>query len=182
MELLTSDTLSRALTLVARGQHETAHYFLNPPIPQNTGQIDGARNERHSPVRNLVSVMKLGPSGSPIQLDSRRDRERSPGSDTGLVIVHASGVDLTTMSSLDAEIEASLEWINRPAVLSRDSRKAVLQAIGVISSQRGYTFRTASEQLWAKRIGGIRRLIERSCEWREVEGQGVSNDVVVEES
>lgn len=72
------------------------------------------------------------------------------------------------MHSLDAELESSLEWINHPAVFGRDSRKAVLQAIGVISSQRAYTFRTPSEALWADRILGVKRLAERSREWREV--------------
>jgi hypothetical protein len=71
------------------------------------------------------------------------------------------------MHALDGDIEASLEWINHPAVFSRDSRKAVLQAIGVISSQRGYTFRTPSEALWADRIPGVRKLTERSRDWRE---------------
>jgi len=71
------------------------------------------------------------------------------------------------MSALDTELESSLEWINHPAVFSRDSRKAVLQAIGVVSSQRGYTCRTRAEALWAERIEGIRRLSERSREWRE---------------
>jgi len=71
------------------------------------------------------------------------------------------------MHALDAELESSLEWINHPAVFGRDSRKAVLQAIGVISSQRAYTFRTPSESLWADRITGVKRLAERSREWRE---------------
>jgi hypothetical protein len=71
------------------------------------------------------------------------------------------------MTALDAELEASLEWISHPAVFGRDSRKAVLQAIGVISSQRGYSFRTPAESLWASRISGIRRLSERSRDWRE---------------
>lgn len=83
----------------------------------------------------------------------------------------APGIDATTVSALDAELEASLEWINHPAVFGRDSRKAVLQAIGVISSQRGYTFRTPVESLWASRVSGVKRLTERSREWRE-EGGG----------
>jgi len=47
----------------------------------------------------------------------------------------------------------------------------VLQAIGVISSQRAFTFRTPIESLWAGRIGGVKRLTEKSREWRE-EGGG----------
>jgi hypothetical protein len=83
----------------------------------------------------------------------------------------STGIDSTTVAALDAELEASLEWINHPAVFGRDSRKAVLQAIGVISSQRGYTFRTPIETLWASRVVGVKRVTDRSREWRE-EGGG----------
>ena len=79
----------------------------------------------------------------------------------------AAGIDTSTMKALDAELEASLEWISHPAVFGRDSRKAVLQAIGVISSQRGYTFRTAAESLWASRIPGVKRLLEHNRDWRD---------------
>jgi hypothetical protein len=84
----------------------------------------------------------------------------------------SSSVDARTVAALDAELESSLEWINHPAIFSRDSRKAVLQAIGVISSQRGYTFRTPAESLWAERMSGIKALSERSREWREVSDDG----------
>jgi hypothetical protein len=86
-------------------------------------------------------------------------------------------VDPTIINALDAEVEAALEWVNHPAVFSRDSRKAVLQAIGVISSQRAYTFRTPSESQWAERVPGIKRLIERSREWRAA----VGDDALMEE-
>jgi hypothetical protein len=89
------------------------------------------------------------------------------------------GIDANTVAALDAELDASLEWINHPAVFGRDSRKAVLQAIGVISSQRGYTFRSPVESLWAGRISGVKRLTERSREWRE-EGGGEGG--IMEES
>ncbi|KAK1092267.1 hypothetical protein LTR48_004651 [Friedmanniomyces endolithicus] len=79
----------------------------------------------------------------------------------------AAGIDPSTMAALDAELVASLEWIAHPTVFGRDSRKAVLQAIGVISSQRGFTYRTPAESLWAGRIAGVKRLAERSREWRE---------------
>jgi len=76
------------------------------------------------------------------------------------------------VAALDAELESSLEWISHPAVFGRDSRKAVLQAIGVISSQRAFTFRTPIESLWAGRVGGIKRLADKSREWREECGEG----------
>lgn len=80
------------------------------------------------------------------------------------------------MSALDYELESGLEWISHPAVFSRDSRKAVLQTIGVISSQRGLSFRTPSESLWANRIPGIKILTEQSREWREVGDESLAEE------
>ncbi len=77
----------------------------------------------------------------------------------------AVGIDASTVAALDAELESSLEWISHPAVFGRDSRKAVLQAIGVISSQRAFTFRTPIESLWAARVSGVKRLVEKSREF-----------------
>jgi hypothetical protein len=170
MELLTSDMLTRSLTLVSRGQHDRAHHLLNetrtilkglgkgglPPLPPSAGS---GINKRHTPPEHK--------SGSPRADTPEHKRDRSPHSDTSTPIARTSGIDLATMNALDADIEASLEWINHPAVFSRDSRKAVLQAIGVISSQRAYTFRSASESIWAERVTGIKQMTEYSREWRE---------------
>jgi len=90
-----------------------------------------------------------------------------------------SGIDAAVVSALDAELEASLEWINHPAVFGRDSRKAVLQAIGVISSQRGYTSRMPIEAFWADRIKGTKKLLEKSRDWREA---GMGEEALVEEA
>lgn len=166
MELLTSDMLTRALTLVSRGQHERAHHLLTetrtilkglgkgglPPIPHPGARVPSAPNSTNGHHNGSPR------SGSP-------DHLPSPHSETSMG--PGGIVDAVTMSALDGDIESSLEWINHPAVFSRDSRKAVLQAIGVISSQRGYTFRTPSEALWADRVAGVKRLTERSREWRE---------------
>ncbi|KAL6827026.1 hypothetical protein J3E69DRAFT_355175 [Trichoderma sp. SZMC 28015] len=191
MELLTSDMLTRALTLVSRGQHDRAHTLLNetrsilkglgkgglPPVP---------------PSKSLPSTPHPGNEGSPASGTPDWKRSPSPTSATsssgngppalgpppplgrsrstdGLTL--GVGIDATTVAALDAELESSLEWIQHPAVFGRDSRKAVLQAIGVISSQRAFTSRSPIESLWSTRIGGIKRLAERSREWRE-EGGG----------
>ncbi|KAL6802002.1 hypothetical protein J3E68DRAFT_434971 [Trichoderma sp. SZMC 28012] len=191
MELLTSDMLTRALTLVSRGQHDRAHTLLNetrsilkglgkgglPPVP---------------PSKSLPSTPHPGNEESPASGTPDRKRSPSPTSATsssgngppalgpppplgrsrstdGLTL--GVGIDATTVAALDAELESSLEWIQHPAVFGRDSRKAVLQAIGVISSQRAFTSRSPIESLWSTRIGGIKRLAERSREWRE-EGGG----------
>lgn len=202
MELLTSDMLTRALTLVSRGQHERAHTLLNetrsilkglgkgglPPVPPAANKSGPS-----TPHPSSNDASSPNPSGTP-------DRKRSPSpptastpggngngngngnsgygvqqlptsrSNDGLGL--SSGIDANTVSALDHELESSLEWINHPAVFGRDSRKAVLQAIGVISSQRAFTFRTPVEGLWAGRVGGVKRLTEKSREWREEGGEG----------
>lgn len=225
MELLTSDMLTRALTLVSRGQHERAHHLLTetrgilrglgkgglPPVPGPTSMKDASNGSKESgrpttsnnvtPSNNNTSVTApsittanghlTSSSGAPVAPPSptnttntatshSSDRRRTPSPTTlhlppaapisreASPFQPAPGIDATTMRALDAELESALEWINHPAVFGRDSRKAVLQAIGVISSQRGYTFRTAAESLWARRVGGVRRLGERAKEWREM--------------
>jgi hypothetical protein len=195
MELLTSDMLTRALTLVGRGQNDNAGRLIRetqsilkglgkgglPPVPQ-------AGNKGSTP-----STPHPGqePSPSP-SLDNRR-RTPSPGSSSsslatvtasgsnslghsrshdGLVPGLGAGIDAHTVAALDMELQNALEWISHPAVFSRDSRKAVLQAIGVISSQRAFTFRTAIESLWAGRVAGVKSLTEKSREWREENSEG----------
>jgi hypothetical protein len=171
MELLTSDMLTRALTLVSRGQHERAHHLLKetrsilkglgkgglPPLPPPGHR----RNDAPS------ATGSTGDSSPTTNSNSGEMRPRTPSPHADSPFTPAAGIDARTMHALDAELESSLEWINHPAVFGRDSRKAVLQAIGVISSQRAYTFRSPSESLWAERITGIKRLSERSRLWRE---------------
>ena len=181
MELLTSDMLARALGLVARGQNDRAQHLLSetrsilkglgkgglPPLPTPppTGalpptpiQVDSARNSPHE-------------SGFPMPPRSPNLCEpQSPISPGG-------GIDRSTMTALDSELESSLEWICHPTVFGRDTRKSILQAIGVISSQRGYTFRTPSESLWARRVPGIKRLADASLKWREVGEDGALLEV-----
>ncbi|EAW11187.1 VWA and PH domain-containing RING finger protein [Aspergillus clavatus NRRL 1] len=171
MELLTSDMLTRALTLVTRGQHDRAQHLLTetrsilkglgkgglPPLPPGaakpSGHIDaGSRGE---------TPLSVSPQSS-----NYTEGHSSAASDAA-TIAPVPAVDAQTMTALDADLESALEWINHPAVFGRDSRKAVLQAIGVISSQRAYTYRTPSEAHWAQRVLGIRRLTERSKDWRE---------------
>ncbi|KAM0595502.1 hypothetical protein ACHAPN_005364 [Verticillium nonalfalfae] len=191
MELLTSDMLTRALTLVSRGQHDRAHTLLNetrsilkglgkgglPPVPSlpPNKSLPSTPHPGHdgSPTTGTPD-RKRTPSPTQSTTSSAMDRFPAPGigrsrSHDGLSL--STGIDASTVAALDAELESSLEWISHPAVFGRDSRKAVLQAIGVISSQRAFTFRTPIESIWSGRVGGVRRLTERSREWRD-EGGG----------
>ncbi|EJT82047.1 von Willebrand RING finger domain-containing protein [Gaeumannomyces tritici R3-111a-1] len=234
MELLTSDMLTRALTLVSRGQHDRAHTLLNetrsilkglgkgglppvPPVPNKSqpstphAGAEGSptmgptfperKNGTPSPTHSTIShsTLREGREGSISGAagyqgphhHSTMSRSRSidalsaaagmgPSSATPPMMVGGpNGIDATAVAALDAELESSLEWIGHPAVFGRDSRKAVLQAIGVISSQRAFTFRTPIEALWAGRVNGVRRLTERSREWRE---DGGGEGGIMEES
>lgn len=162
MELLTSDMLTRALTLVSRGQHDRAHHLLK----ETRTILKGLGKGGLPPIPN---GNKAPSAPTSVQGDGRATPERQPSpiSDSGSGVGHASSIDAITLNALDTELEASLEWINHPAVFGRDSRKAVLQAIGVIASQRGYTFRTPAESLWAGRVAGVKRLTHHSREWRD---------------
>ncbi|KAK3368080.1 hypothetical protein B0H63DRAFT_68591 [Podospora didyma] len=197
MELLTSDMLTRALTLVSRGQHDRAHTLLNetrsilkglgkgglPPVPPTPAGNKSQPSTPHpsndaSPTLAGTPDRKNTPSPTSA---SQNTNNGFPGpllprsrSNDGLGLASmgtAAGIDANTVAALDAELESSLEWINHPAVFGRDSRKAVLQAIGVISSQRAFTFRTPIESLWAGRVSGVKKLTSKSREWRE-EGGG----------
>ena len=198
MELLTSDMLTRALGLVSKGHHERAHHLLHetrsilkglakgglPPLPPQTPKtpqlgsalsatVPGTPNPNDSPQRlpsplpsengTMTTANGAGAIGTGV----------ASGTETRPPPTTAPGIDTEALAALDTELESSLEWITHPAVFGRDSRKAVLQAIGVISSQRGYTFRTPSESLWAGRVAGIKNLTAKSREWREV-GDGES--------
>ncbi|KAL9061470.1 MAG: hypothetical protein Q9162_000001 [Coniocarpon cinnabarinum] len=171
MELLASDMLQRALTLVARGKHEQAHDLLRetrsilkglgkgslPPVPSQAGSTKSRLDS------SAASVASSG--HSPAASDTTERRHSPPPANGAFASAH--GIDPTVMTALDAELESSLEWINHPAVFQRDSRKAVLEKIGVISSQRAYTFRTALETLYAQKIPGIRMLYDESRSWPE---------------
>ncbi|EGD96328.1 von Willebrand RING finger domain-containing protein [Trichophyton tonsurans CBS 112818] len=188
MELLTSDMLMRSLTLVTRGQHDRAHHLLTetrsilkglgkgglPPLPPGAIPTPNPRatlTPTLTPASEAHSPENYSPH-FPDALDCRAS-SHSPDAPT---ITPVAAVDSAIISALDADLEAALEWITHPAVFSRDSRKAVLQAIGVISSHRGYTFRTPSESLWAERIPGVKRLTEKSREWREVGDESLAEE------
>jgi len=196
MELLTSDMLTRALTLVSRNQADRANHLLTetrtilrglargglpPPPPPPSTRIpptpaltsNGATSGSNSPIMTAtehpptppLSEQSPPPSYAPPPPPSLPQTQSFATSPSTMTL--AAGIDPQTINALDAEIESALEWISHPAIFGRDTRKAVLQAIGVISSQRAFTYRTAVETLWADRVPGVKRLGEQSREWRE---------------
>lgn len=240
MELLTSDMLSRALTLVGRGQQERAAHLLietrailkglgrgglpsvggagqPPPVPAMplgglpplppTPATPGFKGR--SPSGNLGSLDGESSSSSMERDRTRRSRDPSPaqlspatyqgggfdartaplppppGPPPSLPLPSGGGglsvdtrpqtspvpypgglvIDPKTVEALDAELEAALEWIHHPAVFSRDSRKAVLQAVGVVQDQRAFTTRTGLEKLISDRVPGVLNALGRAADW-----------------
>lgn len=183
MELLTSDMLSRSLTLVSRGQNERAHHLLAETRSILKGLGKGGLPPLPPPPSGALPPTPKQPAGSHSPVDSSYNSATStrapspPRQEPMHAFTPAAGIDSNTMSALDFELESGLEWISHPAVFSRDSRKAVLQTIGVISSQRGLSFRTPSESLWANRIPGVKNLTEQSREWREAGDESLAEEM-----
>ena len=163
--------LQRALYLVSRGQHERAQHLLSETRSILKGLAKGGLPPLPPPTPQLNGVSPPNPS----VIERSPERVPSPPQSNALFQT-APGIDVDTLHALDSELDLALEWINHPAVFGRDSRKAVLQAIGVISSQRGYSFRTPSESLWASRIGGIKNLTEKSRERREISEESLAEE------
>lgn len=184
LELLTSDMLTRALTLVDKNQPTRANHLLaetrtilkglskgnlpSPPSPPPTASLPATPKSpppsttSPPPLTITTSLPKdiTSLNGTPI---SSRPQSRIMDN-----FVPSVTIDQALMDVLDSELTSNLEWISHPDVFARDSRKAILQTIGVIESQRGYTLRTPLETFWANRIPGIKFALDRSREWREL--------------
>lgn len=181
MEMLISDMLGKALLFASNGQPENAQKVLLttrsvlkgwgkagqpnglgpptgglPPIPSSRA---GSRPPP-SPSPNATPTNDEIPQKSPITAIPASPHPLMPT---------MTGVDFEILTALDAEVEAALEWITHSSVFARDARKGVLQAIGVISSQRAYTHRTAVERIWSDRISGVRDMAAKAREWRKDE-------------
>lgn len=130
-----------------------------PPIPKNLGNdmqyiSDSNRSSptTGSPARNENAAIR----------SHRLPRTPSLPTMPRLVplnaFVTAAGIDIATVNALDAELDSALQGLVSPLIFDSENHKAVLQAVDVISSQRGCNFRTPAESLWAARIPGVRRL------------------------
>ncbi|KZF21636.1 hypothetical protein L228DRAFT_253508 [Xylona heveae TC161] len=181
MELLTSDMLTRALILVSKGQNDRAQHLLTetrtilkglgkgglPPLPPPAQKASTSSLKGGSANDDAASTITgTGP-----------ERLHPPSPIPESAFIPGAGIDGKTVAALDSELNAALEWMGHAAIFGRDSRKSVLQSIGVISSQRGYTFRTPCESLWAGRIAGINRLAAKSRQWREVGDESLMEEI-----
>ncbi|KAF1822456.1 uncharacterized protein K489DRAFT_292355, partial [Dissoconium aciculare CBS 342.82] len=152
LELLTSDMLSRALQLIDQGQSARATHLLSETrtILQGLGKVNISSLPSPPPSVALPPTPKTPTKGSPI-----------------IAPLSAPSVsfDPAMMAILDSELNSNLDWIAHPDIFARDPRKAILQSIGVISTQRGFTLRTPTEALCAARISGVQHALKQSRAW-----------------
>ena len=113
MELLTSDMLTRALTLVSRGQHDRAHHLLKetrsilkglgkgglPPIPQGNPKSTSTPSSVHGAEQGAEAGDEKSDRADKAERPERPERQPSPSSDSG--IAAASGIDAITLNALD---------------------------------------------------------------------------------
>nr|POF05993.1 hypothetical protein CFP56_53380 [Quercus suber] len=173
MELLSSDMLTRALSLVSHGKHDRAKHLLTETRSILKGLAKGSLPPLPPPPS--AALPATPPSADHIESSAYETTpisvlQPNPSRASSTFRLSAApGIDVKTMLALDRQLGASLEWIEEPTVFMRDARKNILQAIGTISTQRAFTFRTPVERLWASRIAGVQRLAALSEEWAEID-------------
>ena len=137
-ELLTADMLRRALVLNSRGQNPVAQRLLEEGKTILQSLVQG----------NLSSIPRYDEEGRGTQvLDSAQTLSR---------------LDASVGEALRTEVTACLEGLDDSTSFVHDTRKAVLQTIDVLTSQRAFTFRSAIEAMLAGRVDRIRGMVERS--------------------
>jgi hypothetical protein len=178
LELLTSDMLMRALALVDQDQSARATHLLSEtrtilqelgkanlsslPTPPPSGALPPTPR---TPEKNSPLLAPLSTPSSPNRgFSSRPSSSSRTQESTSLGNV---SFDPAMMAILDAELNSNLEWIAHPDIFARDPRKAILQAIGVISTQRGFTLRTPAEAFYAARISSVQHALEQSRAWQK---------------
>lgn len=171
MELLTSEQLTIALRLIGKGRYDEAHRHLAQTRDIIRRFDSGAFDLPATP--NVAAPPKPPSASRPPQSSTiTSDKSRPTSSSaTGSTIPSLSTAATLSpvMAALEMTLSAALEEVIHPNVFMQDQRKAVLQAIGVISSQRAFTYRTDIELMWAQRITGTKKLLEASSAWRELQ-------------
>lgn len=168
MELLTSDMLSRALAFMEQDQFGHAEHLLRETQSILKGLAKGGLPPLPGPQRKVKkspSQQHVSPTSPDLTRASTPYNTARPSSAVGSSALTPAFVDPVLVHALDAELQQALEWLDHPTIFERDSRKAILQAIGVISSQQAFTFRSAVEALWADRIPSIKASVDTSKSW-----------------
>jgi len=173
MELLTSEQLTTALRLIGKGRYDEAHRHLTQ-TRDIIRRFDSGGFSALPPIKATVPP-KPPPSSRLPQPPTTASEPTSPAESLPVIERTRSPKPPPSptlspvMAALENALSAALEEIVHPNVFLQDQRKAVLQAIGVISSQRAFTHRTEIEGLWAQRIAGTKKLLDASSAWRELQ-------------
>lgn len=206
MELLVSDMLTRALSLISSGKNENAKRLLEETKSTLRGLGKGNlpnnnNNHRPSSSSQKVASGNVHPNtsaslGSATNYDAMTAqtmenyaRNGAPGGANGIgygmaphrqrmpMYSSANGapsplpgttmqlsINPTILNALLVDIDMALEWIAYPEIFNNDSRKATLQSIDVISTQRAFTARSPMEKSWAERVGGICSMLNKAAQ------------------
>ena len=179
MELLTSEQLMIGLRLIGRGRYDEAHHHLtqtrdiirrfssgafDSPPPAKSSTVNKPTPSSRLPRSAAIASVEVRPPSPTGTLPAQSETSERRSLDAAAV-PELSPV----MVALELTLGAALQDIIHPNVFLQDQRKAVLQAIGVISSQRAFTYRTELETLWARRIAGTKKMIDASSAWRELQ-------------
>jgi len=168
MELLASEQLTIALRLIGKGRYDEAHRHLAQTRDIIRRFDSGGFTPPFTP--NATMPSKSLRSGYSSQQPTTASEQAKTTTAASRASDPPALVTLSpVMAALEHALSTALEEIIHPNVFLQDQRKLVLQTIGVISSQRAFTFRTEIEGLWAQRIAGTKKLLDASSAWRELQ-------------
>jgi hypothetical protein len=191
-EILTVHQLKNAIDSANKGRFAEAHSHLwstrnlvrgfrkdgtitvpQSPGPAPKGKLPPIPSTRSAPPPNSAPPALHPADGNIIPLHPahrERSRSRSPMPSQSRSIPETKLVpeELSpTMLALDEVLTDALDELVQPGVFAQDHKKAILQAVGVITTQRAYTDRTDIEAHWASRIDGTMRMLKASANWRQ---------------
>ncbi|KAK9465499.1 hypothetical protein V1512DRAFT_265617 [Lipomyces arxii] len=86
------------------------------------------------------------------------------------------GIDSTLSKALNSELQHALSKLNADnEMFLRDTKKRILQMVGITLSQRSCTTRSAIEAYFADKVKNVRTLVEIQQEWSQQQSDSAGN-------
>ncbi|KAK9245019.1 hypothetical protein V1506DRAFT_460019 [Lipomyces tetrasporus] len=164
VEILTAECLKRAVVLVQNGKSEKAVELMKKSQKITQGLSLGAL-----PLPPEASIGSG--TSSKGSVDGSSTPPPLPPSRRGTV----GGVDQAIIDALSTEMQEALNATADTDMFLHDVRKRIMQAVGVIMTQRAFTTRSALESYFASRVENVRKLVNLAQEWREKQTEIATN-------